>query len=128
MKPFEYVNAICASKDDYWEDGVSESEYEPFLVNRALSHHYDTVMYAQEMNARSHISKKMQYDFLRIGVQPKKKRFAKWDKQKDENIELIQKVYGVSYKTAISYAAILNNEDLQKLKSSLCKGGLGNAK
>jgi hypothetical protein len=70
----------------------------------------------------------MQYDFLRIGVQPKKKRFAKWDKQKDENIELIQKVYGVSYKTAISYAAILNNDDLEKLKSSLCKGGLGNAK
>jgi hypothetical protein len=128
MKVFEYVNAICASKDSYWEDGVSESEYEPFLVNRALSHHYDTVMYAQEMNARSHISEKMQYDFLRIAIQPKKKRFAKWDKEKDEKIELIKKAYKVSYKTAISYAAILNNEDLVNLKLSLCKGGLGNAK
>lgn len=128
MKAFEYVNAVCASKDSYWEDGISESEYEPFLVNRALSHHYDTVMYAQEMNARSHISKKMQYDFYRIGIQPKKKRFAKWNKEKDETIELVQKAYNVSYKTAISYAAILNNEDLENLKLSLCKGGLGNAK
>lgn len=128
MNPFEYANAISSTSKDIWEEGVSESEYKPFLVNRTLSRHYDAIMFVQEMNMRPHISERMQYDFLRLTINPKKKRFAKKEVSNDEVIDLIQEAYNVSYKKAVSYSSILNNDDLEKLKSSLCKGGSGNAK
>lgn len=46
----------------------------------------------------------------------------------DEVIDLIQEAYNVCYKKAVSYASILNNDDLEQVRSSLCKGGSGNAK
>lgn len=73
MNPFEFANAISSTSKDIWEEGISESEYKPFLVNRTLSRHYDAVMFVQEMNMRPHISEKMQYDFLRLTIQPKKR-------------------------------------------------------
>ena len=42
----------------------NEDEYPPFIVNRALSHHMDCVVFANEMNVKGHAAKKMQYDFL----------------------------------------------------------------
>ncbi len=123
MNLFDYVNALNSSDKDVWEPGVSESEYKPFLINKAMSFSRDTIMLSQEMNQRFHISGKMQYDFYRLAIQPKKKRRTNWVKEKDETIEFIREMFNVSYKKAISYSSILNNDDLEKLKSLSCKGG-----
>ena len=77
MTPFDYVNSIF-NKKHYIDD---LSSYNPFLTNRALSYHLDTVFYSQEINMASHLSNKMQYDFYYYGV-PKGNRIAKkWPKK-----------------------------------------------
>lgn len=128
MDLFDYVNSVNNSNKDIWEPGVSDSEYKPFLVNKAISLCRETVMHAQEMNQRFHISNRMQYDFYRMAIQPKMRRKVDWNKKKDENILFLKQLYNVSYKTAIAYSNLLNNDDLEELKSLSCKGGLGNAK
>lgn len=123
MTPFDIANNICASRDDIWDETLQEY-YKPFMINRALSYHYDTVMYAQAMNSRSQLSFKQQYDFLRLSIQPKKKRFAKWSKQKDdEKISLITEAFKISPRLAQSYASLLNNDEIEQIKSLLDKGG-----
>jgi hypothetical protein len=41
----------------------NEKEYEPYIVNRALSQHNDLILYANEMNQYSNLENKLQYDF-----------------------------------------------------------------
>ena len=60
MSPFDYVNQILQGKKQLIVDDVTESEYVPFLVNRSLSYQIDCVSYANEMNRRSFIDKKLQ--------------------------------------------------------------------
>ena len=100
MNPFDYSNNISQSNEDIWTDD-SDAEYNPFMVNRALSQFYDTCMFAQEMNASFGLTNRMQYDFLRHSVQPKKKRFAKWHKpEKDAQISAMCQVFGISLDVA----------------------------
>lgn len=123
MNLFDYVTNINSSKDDIWSE-TSEKEYAPFLVNRALSYHGDTLMYAQEMNERSHLPKRMQYDFLRTAIHPKKKRFAKWTKpEEDADISLISEAYSISLQQAQTYYHLLNKDEIAKIRSLLSKGG-----
>ena len=64
INPFDFVNAINHTKDNLIVDEWSESQYKPFLVNKALSFTADTVIQANEMNSRSHLDKKLQYSFF----------------------------------------------------------------
>ena len=66
MNPFDYVNAILQNKKQLIVDEITEKEYTPFLVNRSLSYHKDCIMYANEMNRRHFLDKKLQSDFLII--------------------------------------------------------------
>ena len=59
MSPIDYVNQILQGKKQLIVDDVTESEYVPFLVNRSLSYQIDCVSYANEMNRRSFIDKKL---------------------------------------------------------------------
>ena len=72
MNPFEYVNAICDTKQNLIVDEVSEKNYNPFMVNRSLSYHYDTVLLANEMNQRHFLDKKLQNEFLINTIRKKK--------------------------------------------------------
>ena len=41
--PFDYAEAILQSKKQLVVDEITEKEYNPFLINRALSQHKDCV-------------------------------------------------------------------------------------
>ena len=123
MNPFEYSNNISQSTEDIWTD-ESESEYAPFMVNRALSQFYDTCMFAQEMNASFGLTNRMQYDFLRHSVQPKKKRFAKWHKpEKDAQISAMCQVFGISLDVVRQYVSLISNEELKLIMEKTYTGG-----
>ena len=64
MNPFDYVKAINTTKKDIMVDDITESEYQPFLINRSLSYFPDTVLYANEMNQHSHLPSRLQFDFF----------------------------------------------------------------
>lgn len=127
MNPFEYLNSINVTKEnmmrDTENDELAEKEYNPFMINRGLSYFQDTVLFANEMNFRSGLRNKMQYEFLLNGVR-KRKRFSKWFKaERDEKIELLKEYYGYSTEKAKQALAVLSENELKKIKDKTEKGG-----
>ena len=126
IEPFDYVNQILQGKKQLIIDEPTEKEYVPFLTNRALSQHQDCVLFANEMNQRHHLDKKMQNDFLLNTVRSMKRPFAKWAKsEKNNDIECIKLVYGLSDSKALDVLRLLTKEQLQQLKEETFTGGLG---
>ena len=125
MSPFDYVNSILQNKKPLIVDELTEKEYQPFLVNRSLSYHKDCIMYANEMNRRHFLDKKLQFDFLLNTVRSQKRPFAKWAKaEKNDDLECIKQVYGFSDTKAREALRLLSNEQIQQLKEQTDIGGL----
>lgn len=123
--PFEYVNQILQGKKQLIVDGITEKLYEPFLVNRALSYHKDCIMYANEMNRRHLIDKKLQNDFLINTIRSYKRPFNKWIKaEKSEDIACIKTYFGLSDAKAREALKLLNEEQILELKEKTDIGGL----
>ena len=123
MNPFEFVNAICDSKENLIVDDISEKSYNPFMINRSLSYHFDTVLLANEMNQRAFLDKKLQFDFL-INTVRKKKRFAKWKKpEASDDLEVVKEYYGYSNEKARQVLPLLNGDQMGQLKQRIFKGG-----
>ena len=123
MSPFDYVNAINYNKKDIMVDDLSEKEYNPFIINKALSFFSDTILFANEMNKYHHLDSRLQFDFF-INIIKKKQRFSKWLKPSEvENLELIKNYYGYSNEKAKSVLTVLSNEQIDELKTRMNKGG-----
>ena len=73
LSPFDFVNSINYTKDNLMVDPWSEKQYNKYVINKALSFSSDTVIHANEMNARPHIPVKMQYNFLINNIRLKNK-------------------------------------------------------
>ena len=124
--PFDYATAILQTKKQLIVDDLTEKEYQPFLVNRALSQHKDCVLFANEMNRRHHSDKKLQNDFLLNTVRSMKRPFAKWAKaEKNDDLECIKLAYGLSDSKAREALRLLSKEQILQLKEDTYKGGLG---
>jgi len=125
-KPFDYVNQILQGKKQLIVDELTEKDYVPFLTNRSLSQHKDCVLLANEMNQRHHLDKKMQNDFLLNTVRSVKRSFAKWAKsEKNDDLECIKLVFGLSDSKAQDVFRLLSKEQIQQIKEKTQKGGLG---
>jgi hypothetical protein len=108
------------TKKDLYESGdMTDKEYLPFIVNKSLSYFNDTLFHANEMNVRFHLPKKMQYDYLRLQIRPRK-RFSKWlKKTEDKDIEYIMAYYNISNKRATEYKNLLNKTQIQKIRDTM---------
>tara|TARA_R100000479_G_scaffold64003_2_gene30446 strand:- start:559 stop:960 length:402 start_codon:yes stop_codon:yes gene_type:complete len=120
----DYLNSINYSKDYLMEeDPLWEKNYPEYIVNRCMSQHLDTIMFANEMNVCSHLDKKLQYDFFINTVRPRK-RFSPWGKkQKVDNLELVKQYYGYSNEKAIQALRILTPDQIDFIRSKLNTGG-----
>ncbi len=130
--PFVYVDAINFSKKDLMRgtvnDELAESGYVPFMVNRALSYHPDTILEANEMNIRGHLDNLLQNDFY-INTIRKRKRFAKWSKFKaSPDLESVMTYFGYSRSKAEEALKLLSPESLIMIHDKLVKGGMNNDK
>lgn len=105
------------------EDPAWERCYPPFVINKCMSHHMDTVMFANEMNMYPELDKKLQYDFF-INTVRTRKRFSPWGKkEKVTDIELVKEFYGYSTEKAEQALRILSPTQLDVIRSKLNKGG-----
>tara|TARA_R110002153_G_scaffold89582_2_gene219194 strand:+ start:6116 stop:6523 length:408 start_codon:yes stop_codon:yes gene_type:complete len=134
MTPFDFINSINEKKKYLFENcnaddsgeaadlDALDKKYLPFMVNRGLSNFTDTILFANEMNSRAHMSKKMQYDFLFHSVR-RKKRFSKWHKKEKDSkdIELIKEAYNCNRERAEEFYDLL---DMDKLRVYMSKGGI----
>ena len=123
MNPFDFINDINLGKKGIMVDDLAEKEYAPFITNRALSFHVDTVLFANEMNIHHHLDNRLQYDFF-INIIRKQKRWSKWLKPSEiDNLDIIKTYYGYSNDKAKSVLSLLNNEQILELKKRIYKGG-----
>ena len=122
--PFDYVNQILYGKKDLIVDELTEKDYIPFLINRSLSYHKDCIIYANEMNRRHFLDKKLQNHFLINTIRSHKRPFAKWVKsEKSEDIECVKLIYGLSDSKAREALRLLSDEQIQQLKEKTYTGG-----
>ena len=122
----DYLNSINLNKNNLMDedsDPAWKSKYPAYIINKCMSHHMDTVMYANEMNQYSFLDSKMQYDFYIHIVRPKR-RFSPWGKkQKIDDLDLVKRYYGYSTDKAIQALRILSPNQIDYIKDKLNKGG-----
>ena len=121
--PFDYVKAIQYTKEDMVSDRAGEKNYNPFIVNRALSMSLDTVLLANEMNVARDLDNKMQFQFL-LNIVSKRKRFDKWQKKEElTDLDYVKEYFDYSNEKAVQALQVLTEQQLTELKKKLNKGG-----
>jgi len=121
----DWLNSINFTKEDLTvDDPDTVKDYPAYIVNRCLSGHLDTVLYANEMNLHPNLDKDMQYQFFLNSLR-KRKRFSPWlRKDKVENLNIIKRYYGYSNEKALQALRLLTNEQLDYIKKRLETGGM----
>ena len=120
----DWLNSINTTKNNIIDlDNSAEKEYPPFIINKCMAGHIDTIMYANQLNINFDLDKKLQYDFY-INIVRKRKRFSPWiRKEKIEDLEYVKSYYGYSNEKAKQALSILTKEQLNFIKSKFETGG-----
>ena len=120
----DWLNSINLTKEDITRDDPQLiKKYAPFIINKCMSGHLDTVMFANEMNLQSHLAKDLQYQFYLNSIR-KRKRFSPWlRKDKIKNLDVVKSYYGYSNEKAIQALKILSKEQLNYIKAKIDVGG-----
>ena len=120
----DWLNSINFNKEDLIKDDPSAiKDYAPYIINRCVSGHLDTVLYANEMNKFPHLDKDMQYTFY-LNTLRKRKRFSPWiRKDKVSDLEYVKRYYGYSNEKASQVMKILSYEHIEFIKKRLEIGG-----
>ena len=120
----DWLNSINQTKKNLIDEDPSlEKEYNPYIVNRIYSGHLDSVMFANEMNKYSFLSKKIQYDFYLNSLRSKK-RFSPWlRKDKIKDLDYVKRYYGYSNEKAQQALKILTKEQLNFIRLKFETGG-----
>ena len=123
MNPFDYVKAASYSKKDIMVDDIAEKAYTPYIVNRALSYHLDTVLFANEMNINHNMDNRLQFDFY-INTIKKRNGFSKWHKVVDDNdVDIVKSAFNYNKKRAEEVLSLLSKDQIQSLKNRMNIGG-----
>lgn len=119
----ELIPSILQTKQYALLTEQDEKAYSSFMVNRALSFHRDTVLFANEMNRYTSLDNKLKYDFLINIVRASKRPYSKWHKKaKDSDLELVKEYYGYSDAKASEALKILSDDQIAAIKKQLYKG------
>ena len=116
MGLFDLINKISHSKDvsDVTANDIAV-DYVPFVVNKTLSYHPDSLIYANEMNQIQHLDKQLLFQFYLNSLRPRK-RFAKWVKaEKVDNLEAVKLSFNYSNEKALQIIDLLSDEQINEI-------------
>jgi len=118
----DWLNSINQNKRNLYDEDPTV-KYPAYIINRCMSGHLDTIMFANEMNLSSQLDSDMQYSFYLNSVR-KRKRFSPW-LRKDEvkDLDSVKRYYGYSNEKAKQALRILSKEQLNFIKSKFETGG-----
>ena len=123
MELKDWLNSINFTKENLIEDPDAISSYPPYIINRCLSGHLDTVLFANEMNKYSNLDKDMQYSFFLYTLR-KRKRFSPWlKKEQIDDLDLVKKHYGYSNEKAKVAVSLLTKTQLEYIRNKHDMGG-----
>lgn len=122
MTPFDFVKSVSETKQNIF-DG-NESQYNAFVINKALSFNVDCVFLVNELNRHPEVPTNAQYLFL-LNTIEKKRRYGKWVKKDSvsDDVSLIKEAYGYSDEKALTVLPLFTDKQLLELKERLSKGG-----
>jgi hypothetical protein len=103
----------------------NERDYVPFVVNKALSFHYDCVLQANQMNLIPNTEKLLQFHYLINKIRGYRRPFQKWHKRETiEDLESIKEYFNYSNEKAKEALTVLTSDQIIEIRKKLNKGGL----
>lgn len=125
MELKDWLNSINLTKENLTkEDPDALKKYPPYIVNKCMAGHLDTVMLANEMNINPGLDKYLQYEFY-LNIVRKKKRFSPWlKKEKIKDLDLVKRYYNYSNSKAEQALKILTREQLEFIRLKFDTGGV----
>ena len=124
--PFDFVKSVSYDKKDIMVDDIEEKAYQPFLINKSLSYHQDSVFFTNEMNCRHGLDNRLQYVFF-LNTLRKRQRFSKWSKPYvSKKLDVVKEYYQMSTREAKELYTLLSDKELRELKNRMNTGGNNN--
>jgi len=74
----EIIPSILKSKEKV---EFEPKDYPPWVVNKALSYHWDCIYQANDMNLNPQLPREMQYDYLWHSCRKYKRAWQPWQKR-----------------------------------------------
>ena len=119
----EIIPSILQTKKSVVSED-NKRDYVPFVVNKALSFHYDCIMYANQMNMNPNIDNILQYQYYLNSIRSYKRPFQKWIKRETiADLDLVKEYYNISTEKAKEALSILTEDQLNIIRKKLDKGG-----
>jgi len=119
----EFLPDLMMKKENILrQDPEAEKDFSTFIVNRAMSMHIDTVLYANEINKIPGLSKQMVYDFYIHAIR-KGKRYGWAKKTNEKDLDIVMKFYNYNEQKALDVLNILSEKDIEAIKHKMRKGG-----
>ena len=107
----------------------NEKDYHAFVINKALSFHYDCVFQVNEMNKYPGLSASLQYQYLLNTIRGYKRPFRKWEKRETiDDLEAVKEYYNYSYEKAKEALVLLSNAQKEEIRKAIDKGGKNDSK
>jgi hypothetical protein len=122
----EIVPSILQTKKSVFRDELDYNDYNPFIVNRALSYHIDCIPYVNEINMLSGLDKDMQYSYLLHYIRPMKRKYVPWNKSEvdKDTLNSVKKYFSYSNQKAKEALQILSDEQINEIRRKTDKGGV----
>ena len=122
----DVIPSILQTKKNVLDD---EKDYHAFVVNRALSFHYDCVLQANEMNKNPGLPAILQYQYLLNTVRGYKRPFRKWEKRETiDDLDAVKEYYNYSNEKAREALVLLNATQIETIRKAIDKGGTNDSK
>mgnify|MGYP003342858032 FL=1 len=113
----DIIPSILQTKKNVLED---EKDYSAFVINKALSFHYDCVMQANEMNRYPSLPGTLQYHYLLNSIRGYKRPFRPWQKRETiEDLETVKEYFGYSNEKAKEVLVLLNADQIEEIKKNI---------
>lgn len=119
-------NVSYTKKWDQYSSSEVDTLYVPYIVNKSLSYHADSLIYANELNQRAFIDKDLQYSFY-LNTLRSRKRFSKWAKREDsEKLKIVMELFNYSPDKANQVLDLISDEQIKQLMHhrERCTGGV----
>jgi len=121
-----WIKSINSNKINLLETNENLKTYQPYIINKSLSYHWDTILLSNEMNTYSFIPMESQYLYYLNAVR-KSNRFARWiKKESSEDLEFIKTYYDCNDSKAYEILSLLSKEQINYIKNKLENCGLKN--
>ena len=122
----DIIPSILQTKKDVLD---TEKDYNAYVVNKALSFHYDCVLQANEMNRFPATPGTLQYHYLLNSIRGYKRPFRPWQKRETiDDLETVKEYFGYSNEKAKEVLVLLNADQIEEIRKAISKGGTNDSR